>query len=67
MRQILSESEEMIQIHLEGERGIRSNRRLGWDSGRNKRVRKEYRSHRRLGEAFGESAGDRRIRGQQES
>ncbi len=31
MRQILSESEEMIQIHLEGERGIRSNGRLGWN------------------------------------
>jgi hypothetical protein len=30
-------------------------------------VRKEYRSHRRLGEASGESAGDKRIRGQQDS
>ncbi len=63
MIQVPSESEEMILIHSEGERGIRSNRRLGWDSGRNKRVRKEYRSQRRLGEASGESAGDKRIRG----
>jgi hypothetical protein len=35
-------------------RGIRSHGSLGWYTGRNKGVRREYRSHRRLGDAFGD-------------
>jgi hypothetical protein len=48
MIQVLSESEEMIQIHSEGERGLRSNRRLGWDSGQNNQVNQQVKRGKRV-------------------